>query len=126
MQLADFLRYSRGLAVLYNSFIFLCLISKKKRFFSLEDLCNRTYTPQIWKKRLKITKNLYIRFVFLIFLKIFFSSVVGFPLYTEIFYIFSQWSSASESLMPDSNRGPLPQKSGALPISHHISFLLSF
>ena len=48
-------------------------------------------------------------------------------LYPEIFYIITQWSSsASGSLweMPDSNPGP--QKSGALPMSHHISLLLEF
>ena len=58
------------------------------------------------------------------FFRSFFSSVVGFPLYTEIFYIISQWScSASGPLweMPDLNPEPLPQKSGALPMSQHIS-----
>ena len=58
------------------------------------------------------------------FLDLIFASVVGLPLYTEIYYNISQWScSASGSLweMPDSNPGPLPQKSGVLPMSHHIS-----
>ena len=52
------------------------------------------------------------------------SGVGGFPLYPEIFYFITHWScSASGSLweMPDSNPGPLPQKSGALSMSHHIS-----
>ena len=40
-----------------SSFIFFCLISKKKRFFSLEDLCNRTYTPQIWNLTLIWNSN---------------------------------------------------------------------
>ena len=47
-------------------------------------------------------------------------------IYPEIFYIITQWSrraSGSSWEMPDSNPGPLPQKSGALPMamSHHIS-----
>ena len=51
----------------------------------------------------------------------YFASGVGSPLYPE-FYIFTQWSfSEPGSLreMPDSNHRPLPQKSGALPMSHH-------
>ena len=56
----------------------------------------------------------------------FFASGFGFLLFYEIFYIITQWScSASGSLreMPDSNLGPLPQKSGSLPMSHHISLV---
>ena len=52
-----------------------------------------------------------------------------FSLFTEIYYIISQWScSASGSLweIPDSNPGPLPQKSGALPMSHHNFKFLNF
>ena len=52
-----------------------------------------------------------------------------FSLYTKIYYIISQWScSASGSLweIPDSNPGPLPQKSGALPMSHHNFKFLNF
>ena len=43
----------------------------------------------------------------------------------DFFLHYAQWScSASRSLweMLDSNPGPLPQKSGALPMSHHISY----
>ena len=50
--------------------------------------------------------------------------MVRFPLYTEFVYIITQWScstSGSSWKMLDSNPGPLPQKSGALPMSHHIS-----
>ena len=67
-------------------------------------------------------KKVLLEYFFFIYL--FIASVVGYPLYTEFFYIITQWScSASGSLweMPDSNPGPLPQKSGALPMSHHIS-----
>ena len=62
--------------------------------------------------------------VILFFFLSFFVPGVGFPLYPEIFYIITQWScSASGSLweMPDSNPRHLPQKCGALPMSHHIS-----
>ena len=58
------------------------------------------------------------------FIIFFFAPGVGFPLYPEIFVLYSQWfCSASGSLweMPDSNPGPLPQKSAALAMSHHIS-----
>ena len=49
-------------------------------------------------------------------------SGVGFPLYPEISYFISLWScSASESLWPDSNPGPLYQMSDARPMSHHIN-----
>ena len=43
-------------------------------------------------------------------------------------YSITQWScSAPGSLweMPNSNPGPLPQNSGALPMSHHISYTLA-
>ena len=45
-------------------------------------------------------------------------------LYPAIFYILTQWSCSAAGLlreMPDSNPGPLAQKSGGLPISHLIS-----
>ena len=57
---------------------------------------------------------------FIFFYYLFFAPGVGFPLYPEIFVHYSQWfCSASGSLweMPDSNPGPLPQKSGALAIA---------
>ena len=49
----------------------------------------------------------------------------GLPLYPEIFTVcITKWTcSAPGPLreMPDSNPGPLPQKSCALPLTHHIS-----
>ena len=54
------------------------------------------------------------------------ASGVGFPLFPE-FYIITQWSCSAAGLlwaMPDSYPGPLPQKSGPLPMSHHSSTLL--
>ena len=43
----------------------------------------------------------------------------------RIFYFISQWSCSASAgslwEMTDTNLGPLPQKSGALPLSHHIS-----
>ena len=59
----------------------------------------------------------------------FFASGVGFPLYPEIFLHYSQGSCStlgSSWEMPDSNPGPLPQKSGPLAMSHHISVLHFF
>ena len=58
------------------------------------------------------------------FLMIFFCLRGRFPSLPWDFLHKSQWScSALGSLweMPDSNPGPLPQKSGALPMSHYIS-----
>ena len=109
------------------------LVSLFKKNF-LVPLFKKNYLVPLFKKNFLvplfktnffmplIKKNFYVPLLF--FFKSFFSSGVGFPLFPEIFYIISQWScSASESLweMLDLNPGPLPQKSGALPMSHHIS-----
>ena len=63
--------------------------------------------------------------IIIFFLCIFFWPQVEVPPSTLSFYSMTQWScSAPGSLreMPDSNPGLLPQKSGALPMSHHITY----
>ena len=63
------------------------------------------------------------------FVRSFFASGIGFPLYPEIFYIITQRSrTASRSLweMPDANPGPLPQKFGAFPVNELIRVVSRF
>ena len=72
-------------------------------------LLNSTPFPgqfSLWRESFLFYTSLYI------LVRSFFLSVVGFPPFTEIYYIISQWScSALGSLrkMPDSNPGPLPR-----------------
>ena len=98
-------------------------------------LCKQTYS-QLHGHCLffkSVSFNFYITYFlccfsnFLFFFFFFFLLLLGrFPLSTpRIFYFISQWSCSASAgslwEMPDTNLGPLPQKSGALPLSHHIS-----
>ena len=77
-------------------------------------------------KIINVQSNYYGTICFLFKKKSFFASVVGFSLYPKIFYFITMVLQRIRILreMPDSNPGPLPQKYGALPMSHKITICI--